>query len=149
MQDATGSRKTMGGSIKTSLVQEICQPLISEVYQASKRGQSKVEKLVEDIDRLVERSDSVAQSSRANYDQVVVLMQTARNLRRRASSALKVVDELDEAATEEGEDKAALKATRLQEAAKSVEAVESQARTRIGCFIGEDEGIAAFAERSR
>jgi len=108
-----------------------------------------VVKVVEEIDKLVERSQRLVESSRTNYDQVVELMTTARRLRRRATSALKVVDDLDEVAVDEGQPRSELKATTLQQAAKNVEAVESQARMLIGRFLGEDERIAALKARLR
>ena len=136
-------------SIKTGLKENICQPLASDAYQASKKGQSNIRKVVEDIDKLVERSHHLADNSRASYDQVVDLMSTARGLRRRASSALKVVGDLDEAAIDEGQTRTELNATTLQEAAKAVEGVESHARMLIGRFLDEDQRIAALKARLR
>jgi hypothetical protein len=108
-------------TIKTSLMNTICQPLATEAYQASKEGQSDVKKVAEYIDRLVERSRRLADNSRATYDQVVELMTTARRLRRRTSSALRVVGDLDEAAVDQGEAKPELTTTLPQEAARNVE----------------------------
>ena len=125
------------------------KPLASDAYQASKKGQSNIRKVVEDIDKLVERSHHLADNSRASYDQVVDLMSTARGLRRRASSALKVVGDLDEAAIDEGQTRTELNATTLQEAAKAVEGVESHARMLIGRFLDEDQRIAALKARLR
>ena len=76
-------------------------------------------------------------------------MTTARRLRRRASSALRVVGDLDEAAVDQGEAKPELTTTLLQEAARNVESVESQARMLIGRFLEEDERIAALKARLR
>ena len=134
--------------IKSSLVEVICRPLASEAYDASQQGQSDVTKLVEDIDKLVERSSNLANSSRTSYDQVVDLMNTAKRLRRRAASALKEVTDLDETAVAEDQPEAQ-RLPALQDAARSVASVETQARMLIGRYIGEEEQLEGLRARIR
>jgi hypothetical protein len=74
-------------------------------------------------------------------------MNNARRLRRRAASALKRVGDLDDTAIDLGEPQVQLNF--LQEAAKNVETVESQARMLIGRFLGEDDRITALKRRLR
>lgn len=134
--------------IKSSLVATICRPLALEAYRASQQGRSDVKKIVEDVERLVDSSHRFADnSSGGTYDQVVDLMNSAKRLRRRASSALKLVGDLDDTAVDEGESRPQL--GDLQDAAKNVESVENQARMLIGRFLGEDERIAALKARLR
>jgi hypothetical protein len=89
--------------IKSSLMVDVCQPLASDAYDASQKGQIDVTRVVDEIEKLVARSTSLAENSRSSYDQVVDLMNTAKRLRRRATSALKVVSDLDETAVAGGE----------------------------------------------
>jgi len=135
-------------SIKSSLMASICQPLASDAYEASQQGQIDVAKVVEDIDKLVARSTSLADNSRSSYDQVVDLMNTAKRLRRRTSSALKIVSDLDETAVAEGRPYQQ-RALALQEAARDVESVEAQARMLVGRFLGEEERLAGLRARIR
>ncbi|WP_407158481.1 hypothetical protein [Bradyrhizobium sp. STM 3557] len=81
--------------IQSELITRVCAPPASNAYAASQRGQLDVEAVVGDIGDLVKRGNSLAQSSRSSYDQVVELMNSAKRLRRRAASALKIVDDLD------------------------------------------------------
>ena len=136
-------------SIKKSLRAEICEPLARHAYQASQDQQADVEKVIEAIDRLAERSHSLADNSKATYDQVVDLMNTAKRLRRKAASALKSVSDLDDTAVDQGAPRADLHSSRLQDAAKSVEGVETQARMLIGHFLQEDERLVALKRRIR
>jgi hypothetical protein len=76
-----------------SLVATLSTPLAKDAYEASRRGQIDVKKVVADIDQIVERSQALAENSRATYDQVVGLMNSAKSLRKRALAALKVVDD--------------------------------------------------------
>lgn len=135
-------------NIKASLMDNICQPLASDAYEASQAGQIDVEKVVDDIDKLVTRSTSLAENSRSSYDQVVDLMNTAKRLRRRAASALKVVSDLDETVVAEGQPHQQ-RALALQEAARTVENVETQARMLVGRFLGEEERLAGLRARIR
>lgn len=134
--------------IKSSLMVNICQPLASDAYDASQKGQTNITKVVEDIDSLVDRSRSLADNSRTTYDQVVDLMNSAKRLRRRASSALKIVGDLDETKVDAGEPQAQ-RAAALQDAAKNVETIETQARMLIGRFLDEDERLTALKARLR
>ncbi|EHK55618.1 hypothetical protein [Allomesorhizobium alhagi] len=126
----------------------VCKPLADDAYDASQQGQLNVSKVIEDIDKLVTRSSSLAESSRASYDQVVDVMHTAKRLRRRASSALKLVDDLDEVTVEEG-DPEQQKTVTLGDAARAVETVEAQARMMIGKFLDEDERLTGLKARLR
>ena len=135
-------------NIKSSLRATICQPLASDAYEASKLGQLDVTKLVEDINKLAERSTSLGSSSRATYDQVVDLMNTAKRLRRRAASSLKTVADLDETAVADGEPQEQ-RSFALQGAIQSVETVETQARMLIGRFLAEEERLDGLRARIR
>jgi len=107
--------------IRLSLIANICRPLASDAYDASKKGQIDVQNIVDDINKLVDHSRRLTDSSRANYDQVVDLMNSAKRLRRRASTALKVVGDLDDTSMELGESNDKLKTVALQEATRNVE----------------------------
>jgi len=133
-------------TIKEKLVVTLCSPLAKEAYNASKSRQSNIEKVVEDINKLVEDSQALTASSRATYDQVVELMNSAKRLRRRAASRLKLMEDLED--VDSGEPKR-LTATELQEAKRNVEDVEAQARILIGQFLEEDERIEALKQRLR
>ena len=133
--------------IKNCLRDLLCEPLASDAYAASQRAQSGVTKLVEDIDKLVARSSRLAESSRS-YDQVVDLMNNAKRLRRRAASALKAVADLDETAVDAGEPQEQ-RLSALQDAARSVESVESQARMLIGRYLKEGERLQGLTARIR
>jgi molecular chaperone HtpG len=136
-------------SIKGRLIRNICQPLAKQAYAASQKSQTDVKKVVDDVDKLVEKSHRLAQSSSATYDEVVELMYSARQLRRKATAAMKIVGDLEEAAAAEGETKSELKGSALQEAARSMDNVESQARTLVGKFLEDDEKSAALRRRMR
>ncbi|MGJ4941429.1 ATP-binding protein [Bradyrhizobium sp. HKCCYLS1011] len=134
--------------IQSELITTVCAPLASDAYAASQRGQLDVEAVVGDIGDLVKRSNSLAQSSKSSYDQVVELMTSAKRLRRRAASALKIVDDLDATAVDEGNPNLQ-KSVLLKDAAKSVESVETQARMLVGRFLEEDDKLAALKARLR
>jgi len=134
--------------IKQSVSQVVCLPLAQLAYQASRDKQSDIGRVIEDVEAIVDRSRTVAESSRSTYDQVVVLMNDARRLRRKATRALKVVAELDETDNEQAPDTRPSE-TQLQEAAKSIDLVETQAKMLIGRFLDEDERIAALRARLR
>ncbi len=75
-------------------------------------------------------------------------MNTAKRLRRRAASALKVVSDLDETAVADGEPQKQI-ALALEDAARSVDSVETQARMLVGRFLGEEERLASLRARIR
>lgn len=135
--------------IRANLIDAICQPLASDAYQASQAGQIDVKKVVEEADKILDRSHRLADNSRATYDQVVDLMNAAKRLRRRAAAAMKTIGDLDEASVDLGQVPREITPQGLQEAAKNVESVEQQARMLIGRFVGEDERIAALKARLR
>jgi molecular chaperone HtpG len=135
-------------TIQEKLRGAICVPLAKDAYEASKSRQSDVEKVVDDINKLVEQSQTLALSSRATYDQVVDLMNSAKRLRRRAASRLKLMGDLEDTVVDLSEPKR-LTAAELQEAARSVEEVEAQARLLIGQFLSEDQRIDALKQRLR
>jgi molecular chaperone HtpG len=134
--------------IKDSLMITVCQPLAADAYDASQKGQTQIGKIVEDIDGLVARSQALANSSRASYDQVVDLMNSAKRMRRRAASALKVVGDLDETAVADGSPEAQ-QSVRLREATASVESVESQAKMLVGRFLTDEDRSGALRQRLR
>ncbi|WP_316197814.1 ATP-binding protein [Bradyrhizobium sp. SZCCHNS2002] len=134
--------------IRSELITSVCKPLASRAYSASQQGQLDVEKVVGEINELVERGNAIADSTKSSYDQVVELMNSARRLRRRAVSALKIVDDLDATAVDDGKPKDQ-RSVVLQDAAKSVETVETQARMLVGRFLGEDDKLTALKARLR
>jgi hypothetical protein len=135
--------------IQRSLSESVCLPLARDAYQASREKQSDIGQMIGDVEALAERGRTLAESSRSTYDQVVVLMNDARRLRRKAARALKVVAELDDTDHEEGSRGQRPSETQLHEAAKSVDLVESQAKMLIGRFMDEDERITALKARLR
>lgn len=144
-----GFEETKGWiDIKTSLMTNICGPLASDAYDTSQKGQTQIGKVVEDIEALVARSESLASSSRASYDQVVDLMNTAKRLRRRAASAMKVVGDIDETAVADG-DPEKQQSVILQDATRSVESVENQAKMLIGRYLTEEDRLGALRQRLR
>ncbi|MER8671172.1 hypothetical protein NKH45_29055, partial [Mesorhizobium sp. M1156] len=134
--------------IKSSLMAAICQPLASDAYDASQKGQTQISKVVDDIDNLVIRGQTLANSSRASYDQVVDLMNTAKRLRRRAALAMKVVGDIDETAVADGNPEVQ-QGMLLQDAARSVETVETQAKMLVGRFLDEEDRLGALRQRLR
>jgi hypothetical protein len=136
-------------AIKKSLIWNVCDPLAKGAYIASQAEQTDVKKLVEQIRRLIESSQDLANNSRASYDQVVDMMNSAKRLRRRAAAALKFVADLDEAAVETEVNKSETTGKELEQATKDVESVESQARMLIGRFLDEDQRLSALKQRLR
>ena len=135
--------------IKGTLVANLCAPLAKEAYEGSRRGQVDVEKVVADINEIVERSQSLADNSRATYDQVVGLMNSAKSLRKRALTALKIVDDLDDTDIDEGASPSELTHNKLREATSNIQGVEQTARMLIGRVLGDDVGLAALKRRLR
>lgn len=133
---------------KAELIENLCRPLATGAYEASKEGQTDVKKVIDDIEKLIERARHLVENSRASYDDVVDLMNTAKRLRRRASAALKIIGDFDDTATDCG-DSGDRKLVALQDASRSVESIENQARLLIGRFLGEEERIAGLKARLR
>lgn len=134
--------------IRSELITSVCQPLAARAYSASQLGQLDVDKVVGEINDLIERGNAIADSTKSSYDQVVGLMNSAKRLRKRAASALKIVDDLDASAVGEGQPRLQ-KSVVLQDAARSVETVETQARMLVGRFLGEDDKLTALKARLR
>ena len=135
--------------MKTSLRENVCGPLARDAYQASKDSQLSIDKVVEEVDALANRSRSLTEAPRSTYDQVVDLMNNARRLRRKTARALKIANEHDDTVSEIESDDLHPSEVRLQEAVKSVDSVELQAKMLIGRFLGEDDRIAALKSRLR
>jgi Histidine kinase-, DNA gyrase B-, and HSP90-like ATPase len=139
--------------IQKSLRAVVCAPLATEAYRASRESQIDVEKIIEEVNGLLERGTSLAESSKSTYDSVVALMNEAKRLRRRAAKGLKTVAELEEVAEDAGDDaileSKSHKEERLLEASKNVEIVESQAKMLIGRFLDQDDRIAGLRARLR
>ena len=134
--------------IKHNLMENICRPLSADAYEASRQGGSNVAKLVDDISKLADRSSRIAENAQSSYDQIVDLMNSAKRLRRRASGLLKVVDELDEATVDMGQQEDR-KAVALREAAKDVEAIEDQGKMLMGQVLSEEERLTGLKGRLR
>ncbi len=135
--------------IKSSLRESVCGPLAREQYQTSKDSQLSLDKVIEEVDALATRSGVLADAPRSTYDQVVDLMNNARRLRRKTSKALKIPNDHDDTVSETELADLRLTEDRLQDAAKNVESVETQAKMLIGRFLDEDERIAALKGRLR
>ena len=131
--------------IQASLRENVCSPLAKDQYRASRNSQLNIDKVIEEVDALVTRSGFLAEVPRSTYDQVVDLMNNARRLRRKTAKALKIANEHDDTVGET--DGLRLSEEQLQEASKSVESVETQAKMLIGRFLDEDERIAALKAR--
>jgi hypothetical protein len=134
--------------IKDDIRESICRPLASEAYERSRRKQLDVDTLISSIAALIEDGDSLVQSTTANYDQVVGLVTRARRLKQRAKSALKIISDLDDTATEE-EGLQASKADALALATKDLETAELQARLLIGKTTENDARITSLKARIR
>jgi Histidine kinase-, DNA gyrase B-, and HSP90-like ATPase len=135
--------------IQTSLRENVCGPLARDQYSLSKESQFSIDRVIEDVDALVSRSGVLAEAPRSTYDQVVDLMNNARRLRRKAAKALKIANEHDDNVNETEEAGLRPSEERLQDAAKNVESVETQAKMLIGRFLDEDARIAALKARLR
>lgn len=134
--------------IKSNLRETVCRPLATDAYEASRQGQVDVNKLIDDIEKLSERSDKLARSSRATYDQAVDLITAAKRLRRSAASSLKTVADLDETAVAEG-NLQEQRFSELQEAVQNVESVETKAKMLIGRFLQEEDRLEGLRARIR
>jgi molecular chaperone HtpG len=135
--------------IQEKLRKAVCSPLAKEAYAASRDRQADIKKVVEDISALEERSRSLAAGASATYDQIVELMYAAKRLRRKAASALKSVEDVDETSLDTGKSQKELIAEEMREAAKAVDDVESQARMLIGQILTEDVRVDALKRRLR
>ena len=134
--------------IKKSLKVNICQPLSSDAYEASRRGGVDIDVLSEDVAKLSSRVSNIGENPDMSYDHVVDLMNNAKRYRRRIARFQKIVEDLDDAAIDRAE-REKQKSTVLQEAAEAVELVESQARMFIGRFLDEGERLASLKLRLR
>lgn len=136
--------------VQERLRKGLCSRLASDAYSASRNRQVDVKKVVEDISILDERSRNLATSARATYDEIVELMHAAKRLRRRAASALKSVEDIDDTMLDSDDDqKHTAVADEIKEASRAVESIESQARMLIGQVLTEDLRIDALKRRLR
>jgi hypothetical protein len=127
----------------------VCGPLARDQYEASKKSQFSLDKVIEEVGALTTRSGVLAEAPRSTYDQVVDLMNNARRLRRKTAKALKIANEHDDTVSETALEDLHLTEERLQEASKDVESVETQAKMLIGRFLDDNERIAALRARLR
>ena len=118
-------------------------------YEASRQSQLSLDSVIEEVDALTTRSSVLAEAPRSTYDQVVDLMNNARRLRRKTAKALKIANEHDDTVSKTQLAELRLSEERLQDAAKSVDSVETQAKMLIGRFLDEYERIAALKARLR
>ena len=79
----------------------------------------------------------------------VGLMNSAKSLRKRALTALKIVDDLDDTDIDEGASPSELTHNKLREATSNIQGVEQTARMLIGRVLGDDVGLAALKRRLR
>lgn len=136
-------------AIRKELIESLCAGLASQAYEASRDKQKEITKVVKQVDDLKKAGGKLTQNPKASYEAVVDLLTKARRLRRNASSALKVANSVDATVAEGKELGPKSNVAVLQEAAKDVEAIESQARMLIGRFMDDDEKIAALRARIR
>lgn len=136
-------------AIKKDLMKAICEPLAQEAYKQSQSAQTDINKVVSQVNDLVERGQRLASNPKASFEQVVDVLTTARRLRRNASSALKVAGDVDETNAEATERAPPSNVAALEDATRNVESIESQARMLIGRFMDDDEKIASLRARIR
>ena len=137
-------------SIKNEFIDNICAPLATDAYQKSRAAQEDVGKLLEKVDAFEGKSERLAQSSKATYDQVVNLLHEAKSLRVKARNALRKVSDADAVMADEGDvDQQVLE--RLRSAAATVETAEDQAKSLIGNMLDSDSGdrVQSLRERLR
>jgi molecular chaperone HtpG len=135
--------------IRKDLVEGVCTTLALAAYEASRDKQQEITKVVKQVGDLKKTGARLTQNSKASYEQVVDLLTKARRIRRNATAALKVASSVD-ATLEEGKELGPnSNVGQLQDAAKDVEAIESQARMLIGRFMEDDEKIASLRARIR
>jgi hypothetical protein len=145
--------------IQEELTNTVCKDLAKAAYDASRAKKKDIENIITEIESLEVRSGKLISSAAATYDQVVELMHTAKRLRQSVFSALKSVEEIDETSLDDEPEvldaespEAAgreLVAERAQEAARSVESIETQALELMGYLVTDNMGIDALRLRIR
>ena len=137
-------------SIKSDFVAHVCEPLAKEAYQKSRAVQDDVSKLLEKVNEFETKSQRLASSSKATYDQVVNLLHEAKSLRGKCRNSLKKVSDADAVLADEGENKRQLR-ERLRNATVAVETAENQARGLIGSMLDSDsdERVRSLRKRLR
>ena len=135
--------------IKKDLVENVCDDLATEAYKASEDAQTEINKVVKQVNQLIDRGRKLSASPKASYEQVVELLGKARRLRRNVSSALRVASSVDETNADEAGSSAATNVVALQDATRDVDAIEAQARMLLGRFMDDDEKIASLRARIR
>lgn len=134
---------------KSSLIDLVCAPMAAEAYARSRRRQTELGKLLEDVADAVDSAAKVRE--KANYDHVVDLMARAKRLRRKIISAQREVEDIDEAEAEEPEGASAepSKASRLAIAAKDVRDIEDMAKALLGKAVESASGLDNLRKRIR
>ena len=137
-------------SIKANFVTNVCIPLAKDAYDRSRAAQEDVEKLLEKIDALEIKSNHLAASSIATYDQVINLLHEAKSLRVKSRNSLRKISDADAVSADEGKYEMQL-GERLRNAAITVETAEDQAKSLIGCVLNNDtdERVESLRERLR
>ncbi len=134
--------------IQESLCVNVCKPLSADAYEASKQGGQDIDKVIEDVRKVLLRADTLGKGPRTNYDQIVDLMNNAKRHRRKIARLQKVVGDLDEATIEEGES-IKQRAASLLEAADDIKTVEEKARLMMGQVLDESELLEGLKARLR
>ena len=137
-------------SIKSDFVTHVCKPLAKRAYERSREAQEDVQKLLKKIDVLDKRSDRLAVSSKATYDQVINLLHEAKSLRMKSRNSLKKISDADAVWADEGKYEMQL-GEQLRNAVITVEAAENQAKSLIGSVLNNDtdERVGSLRERLR
>lgn len=137
-------------SIKNNFVTNVCEPLAKDAYQRSRAAQEDVEKLLEKIEAYKIKSDSLAESSKATYDQVINLLHEAKSLRVKSQNSLKKISDADAVSADEGENEKQLLDS-LRSAIAIVKTAEDQAKSLIGSVLNNDvdERVQGLRERLR
>lgn len=135
--------------IKKDLSKNICEPLAKEAYATSESAQADIGKVITQVEDLKSQGSRLTNSSKASFEQVVDLLTTARRLRRKTTSALKVAGSIAETISAETDTQAVSQVMTLQEANHDIESIESKARMLIGRFMDDDEKTVALRARIR
>ncbi len=140
---------TEWSAIRSDLTNQLCEPLASDAYEASRARQKDVAKVVEDVHKLAIRSEKLVETSRATYDQVVDLMNTARGLRKKASAAMKIVADLDDVSHDVDGSPGNADVHKLRDAISTVDGVETKSRMLMGQFLEKDQELDSLKARIR
>lgn len=137
-------------TIRESLVHGVLGELARDAHARSKRKQTELEKIENDVGKLVVSHRALMASPRATYDQLVQVMATAKTTRRNTVRALNQASEAFSSAVNDEEAAAAEQvANALRERLDEVEGVETNARLLVGRFTDDEDRLASLRARLR